>query len=179
MEWRVVREMTQTSAIGCNNLSKGFSLIEILVVLIIISISSSLIFLNFSSATTVANNKSSFKNTFNYLTEESILTGNIIGWHANNKDEFSYILDPKNMFMEKLDNPYSINWNELSQFRKIYKSFDGSIIDFENYDENLPLLIFYPSGENTGGILNIFLSDYTQQITININGEIVSEIISN
>ena len=179
MEWRVVRVMTLTSAIGCNSSSKGFTIIEILVVLIIISISSSLIFLNFSSATTVANNKSSFKNTFNYLTEESILTGNVIGWHANNKDEFSYILDPKNMFMEKLDNPYPTNWNELSQFRKIYKSFDGSIIDFESYEEDLPLLIFYPSGENSGGILNIFLPNYTQQITINTNGEIVSEIISN
>ena len=37
------------------------------------------------------------------------------------------------------------------QFRKTYQSSDGSIIDFENYEEDLPLLIFYPSGENSGG----------------------------
>ena len=179
MEWRVVLVMKLISATGCNKLSKGFTLIEILIVLIIIGIASSLIFLNFSSASSISKNQSSFQNAFNFLTEESIVTGNIIGWHANNENEFSYVLDYKNTFIENLDNPYSNNWSDLSQFRKTYQSSDGSIIDFENYEEDLPLLIFYPSGENSGGIINIFLNDYTQQITINTNGKIISEITSN
>jgi len=170
--------MTQTSAIGCNEQSKGFTLIEILVVLIVIGIASSLIFLNFSSATSISKNQSSFENAFNFLTEESILTGNAIGWHADSKNEYSYFINHKNIFSENLDNPYAINWNDLSQYRKTYKSFDGAIIDIENYKENSPLLIFYPSGENSGGIINIFLNDYAQQITINTNGKIISEIIS-
>ena len=179
MEWRAGLVMTLTSATGCNKLSKGFTLIEILIVLVVIGIASSLIFLNFSSASSITKNQSSFQNAFNFLTEESIVTGNIIGWHANHENEFSYILDYKNTFIENLDNPYSKNWNDLSQFRKTYQSSDGSIIDFENYEEDLPLLIFYPSGENSGGIISIFLNDYTQQITINTNGKIISEIISN
>ena len=179
MEWRVVLVTKLISATGCNKLSKGFTLIEILIVLIIIGIASSLIFLNFSSASSISKNQSSFQNAFNFLTEESIVTGNIIGWHADNENEFSYILDYKNTFIENLDNPYSNNWNDLSQFRKTYQSSDGSIIDFENYEEDLPLLIFYPSGENSGGVISIFLNDYTQQITINTNGKIISEITSN
>ena len=170
--------MTQTSAIGCNEQSKGFTLIEILVVLIVIGIASSLIFLNFSSATSISKNQSSFENAFKFLTEESILTGNVIGWHADSQNEYSYFIDHKNIFSENLDNPYAINWNDLSQYRKTYKSFDGAFIDIENYKENSPLLIFYPSGENSGGIINIFLNDYAQQITINTNGKIISEIIS-
>lgn len=179
MEWRVVLVMKLTSATGCNKSSRGFTLIEILVVLIIIGIASSLIFLNFSSASSISKNQSSFQNAFNFLTEESIITGNIIGWHANNENDFSYTLDYKNTFIGNLDNPYSNNWNDLSSYRKTYKSSDGSIIDFENYEEDSPLLIFYPSGENSGGIINIFLNDYTQQITINTNGKIISEITSN
>ena len=99
MEWRVVLVMKLISATGCNKLSKGFTLIEILIVLIIIGIASSLIFLNFSSASSISKNQSSFQNAFNFLTEESIVTGNIIGWHANNENEFSYVLDYKNTLL--------------------------------------------------------------------------------
>ena len=165
--------------IGCNKKKKGFTLIEVLVVLVIIGITSSLLFLNIGLTDTVSKNKLSLSTLFNYLSEESIITGNIIGWHANNENEFSYILDYKNTFIGNLDNPYSNNWNDLSSYRKTYKSSDGYIIDFENYEEDLPLLIFYPSGENSGGIISIFLDDYTQQITINTNGKIISEITSN
>ena len=100
--------MKLTSATGCNKSSRGFTLIEILVVLIIIGIASSLIFLNFSSASSISKNQSSFQNAFNFLTEESIITGNIIGWHANNENEFSYILDYKNTFIENLDKLISL-----------------------------------------------------------------------
>ena len=69
---------------------------------------------------------------------------------------FSYILDYKNTFIGNLDNPYSNNWQNLRNFKKSFKSFDGSEIDFDLYDEELPLLLFYPSGESSGGHINIF-----------------------
>ena len=35
----------------------------------------------------------------------------------------------------------------------------------------LPLLVFYPSGENSGGSLDIKQQDYIQRININKNGK--------
>jgi prepilin-type N-terminal cleavage/methylation domain-containing protein len=90
MAWRADLEMTQTSEIGCNNSKKGFTLIEILVVLVLIGITSSLIFLNFNSVVSVSKNQSTFINSFSYLSEESIVSGNIIGWHANNDRQFFF-----------------------------------------------------------------------------------------
>ena len=89
MEWKEDLEMILTSVIGCNNLKRGFTLVEILVVLVVIGIASSLIFLNFSSVTSISKNQSTFTKFFHYLSEESIITGHVIGWHADNDNQFS------------------------------------------------------------------------------------------
>ena len=86
MVWRAELVRTQTSVTGCNNFKSGFTLIEILVV---IGVTSSLIFLNFSSAVSISKNQSTFSKSFNYLSEESIITGDVVGWHANNENQFS------------------------------------------------------------------------------------------
>ena len=80
-----------TLEIGCNKTIRGFTLIEILVVLLIIGIASSLLVLNAGLSDSVSTNKKSFENTFNYLAEESIITGNPIGWYANNEADLIYI----------------------------------------------------------------------------------------
>jgi len=169
---------TQTSVTGCNNCKSGFTLIEILVVLVVIGIASSLIFLNFSSVVSISNNQTTFSKSFNYLSEESIITGDVVGWHANNKNQFSYFLNNKNEILSKIENPLLRNWQNLENYKKTFKSSDGSEIDFELYDENIPLLIFYPSGESSGGLINIYFDDYIQKIEINSNGSITSQIIN-
>ena len=178
MVWRVELVKTQTSVTGCNNIKRGFTLIEILVVLVVIGIVSSLIFLNFSSVVSISNNQSTFSKSFNYLSEESIITGNVIGWHANNENQFSYFLDNENQILSNIDNPFLRNWKNLTNYKKTFKSSDGSEIDFELYEESLPLLIFYPSGENSGGFINIYFDEYIQKIEINSNGNITSKIIN-
>ena len=178
MVWRVELVKTQTSVTGCNNIKRGFTLIEILVVLVVIGIVSSLIFLNFSSVVSISNNQSTFSKSFNYLSEESVITGNVIGWHANNENQFSYFLDNENQILSNIDNPFLRNWKNLTNYKKTFKSSDGSEIDFELYEESLPLLIFYPSGENSGGFINIYFDEYIQKIEINSNGNITSKIIN-
>ena len=178
MVWRAELVRTQTSVTGCNNCKSGFTLIEILVVLVVIGIASSLIFLNFSSVVSISKNQSTFSKSFNYLSEESIITGDVVGWHANNKNQFSYFLDNKNEILSKIENPLLRNWQNLENYKKTFKSSDGSEIDFELYDENIPLLIFYPSGESSGGLINIYFDDYIQKIQINSNGSITSQIIN-
>ena len=175
MAWRADREMTQISEIGCNN--KGFTLIELLVVIVVIGIASSLIFLNLNSVVSVANNQSTFTKSFNYLSEESIVSGNIIGWHANNERQFFYFIDTNSNVVTQIENPYSRNWQNLNNYKKTFKSFDGSEFDFEFYNDKKPLLIFYPSGESSGGFINIFFDEYIQKIEINTNGKITSQII--
>lgn len=169
--------MTQILEIGCNNSKKGFTLIEILVVLVLIGITSSLIFLNLNSVVSVNKNQSTFIKTFSYLSEESIVSGNIIGWHANNDRQFFYFLESNNNKVNEIKNPYSKNWQNLNDYKKTFKSFDGTEFDFEFYDDNKPLLIFYPSGESSGGFINIFFDEYIQKIEINTNGKITSQII--
>ena len=132
---------TQTSVTGCNNCKSGFTLIEILVVLVVIGIASSLIFLNFSSVVSISKNQTTFSKSFNYLSEESIITGDVVGWHANNKNQFSYFLDNKNEILSKIENPLLRNWQNLENYKKTFKSSDGSEIDFELYDESIPLLL--------------------------------------
>lgn len=169
--------MTQILEIGCNNSKKGFTLIEILVVLVLIGITSSLIFLNLNSVVSVNKNQSTFTKSFSYLSEESIVSGNIIGWHANNDMQFFYFLNSNNNEVNEIKNPYSKNWHNLNDYKKTFKSFDGTEFDFEFYDDNKPLLIFYPSGESSGGFINIFFDEYIQKIEINTNGKITSQII--
>ena len=178
MEWKEDLEMILTSVIGCNNLKRGFTLVEILVVLVVIGIASSLIFLNFSSVTSISKNQSTFAKFFHYLSEESIITGDVVGWHADNANQFSYSLDKNNQIILDITNPYSNNWQNLSNFKKTLKSFDGSEIDFDFYDEELPLLLFYPSGESSGGHINIFFDSYIQKIEINSNGKVTSQVIN-
>ena len=98
---RVDQVKTQILATGCNKPSKGFTLIEILVVLVVIGIATSLVVLNFSAVTSASNKSASFSKTFDYLMEESIVTGNIIGWHADNKEDFSYFLDINSSISKK------------------------------------------------------------------------------
>ena len=59
---------------GCNSSKnqKGFTLIEILVVLIIIGISTTLIILNFSTLKSIDSQINSFEKSVNFLTEESL-----------------------------------------------------------------------------------------------------------
>ena len=146
--------------------------------LVVIGIASSLIFLNFSSVTSISKNQSTFAKFFHYLSEESIITGDVVGWHADNANQFSYSLDKNNQIILDITNPYSNNWQNLSNFKKTFKSFDGSEIDFDLYDEELPLLLFYPSGESSGGHINIFFDNYIQKIEINTNGKVTSQVIN-
>ena len=84
---------------GCNSskYQKGFTLIEILVVLIIIGISTTLITLNFSTLKSIDSQINSFEKSVNFLTEESIVTGNIIAWHLSSNKQFAnYIFDNEN-----------------------------------------------------------------------------------
>ena len=93
---------------GCNSskYQKGFTLIEILVVLIIIGISTTLITLNFSTLKSIDSQINSFEKSVNFLTEESIVTGNIIAWHLSSNSQFAnYVFDNESVSYTHLTLP--------------------------------------------------------------------------
>ena len=64
----------------------------------------------------------------------------------------------------------------ITEFANKYGA-TGSI-SFELYDSDIPLLVFYPSGESSGGFISIYFDEYIQKIEINSNGNITSQIIN-
>mgnify|MGYP001997614277 FL=1 len=164
---------------GCNSnkYQKGFTLIEILVVLIIIGISTTLITLNFSTLRSIDSQINSFEKSVNFLTEESIVTGNIIAWHLNsNKQSANYIFDNE---IKEIDYDFDNSFlNEIESLRKTFRFQDGAIIEIEEIQKDTPLMIFYPSGENSGGVIDIYHNDYIQKVVIKNNGEVINEVVS-
>ena len=165
--------------IGCNNKQyrSGFTLIELLVVLIIIGITATLITVNFNSLNSIEKQSNSFQRTVNFLTEESIITGNAIGLYLSSDKQFAeYLTDDKK---NKIDSNYKNTfWSDTSSLRKTFKFEDGSIIELNDQMLELPMMIFYPSGENSGGQIDIYHSNYIQRLVIFSNGKITDEIIS-
>ena len=165
--------------IGCNNKQyrSGFTLIELLVVLIIIGITATLITVNFNSLNSIEKQSNSFQRTVNFLTEESIITGNEIGLYLSSNKQFAEYLTDDNK--NKIDSNYkNAFWSETSSLRKTFKFEDGSIIELNDQMLELPMMIFYPSGENSGGQIDIYHSNYIQRLVIFSNGKITDEIIS-
>ena len=162
---------------GCKTkiFSRGFTLIEVLVVILIIGITTTLITLNFSSLNSIEKQSNSIDKRFTYLTEESIITGRVIGWYATNSSHYASYLsnnDPSNENEPFLET----SWDANSSLKKIFKYADGSYIELGNDKSKKPILIFYPSGENSGGTLELHHSDFIQKITIKNNAEIQNEI---
>nr|MDA7554776.1 prepilin-type N-terminal cleavage/methylation domain-containing protein [Gammaproteobacteria bacterium] len=117
---------------GFNN-TKGFTLIELLITLVIIGIMSSMVFINFSTLNSVEARGKSFQRTFDYLSEESITTGNIVGWYADNDSESAYFIniDGLKMIDSSIEMPSS-GFQELLNYEKIFKSFDGNTYEINN-----------------------------------------------
>lgn len=165
------------SEIGCNNkkLQKGFTLIEILAVLIIIGISTTLITLNFSTLKSIDSQGNSFEKTVNFLTEESIVTGNIIGWYLNSNKQFAEYINKNNEIDYDFDNSIL---NEIVSLKKTFRFEDGTLVEIKEISNESPLMIFYPSGENSGGEIDIYHNDFIQRIAIKSNGKVINEIIN-
>ena len=52
------------------------------------------------------------------------------------------------------------------------------VVEIEEMSNESPLMIFYPSGENSGGEIDIYHNDFIQRIAIKSNGKVINEIIN-
>ena len=172
-----MRILTLETGCKSKNFSRGFTLIEVLVVILIIGITTTLITLNFSSLNSIEKQSNSIDKRLSYLTEESIITGRVIGWYATNSGHYAAYLsnndpiDENEFFLET-------SWDDNSSLKKIFKYADGTYIELGNDKAKKPILIFYPSGENSGGQIDIYNQQYIKRIIIFSNGKTKDEIIS-
>ena len=149
----------QMLATGCNN-KKGFTLIEILIVLLIIGITTTLITLNFNSISSIEKQQNSYEETISFLTQESIVTGHIIGLYVDDSDHYA-------AFFDKHD---QLSKNDSGISKRTFKYQDGTIINLDDNKTTSPILLFYPSGENSGGIIELYYEQNIQRLLIKNNG---------
>lgn len=167
---------TQILATGCNKNNKGFTLLELLVVLLIIGIASSVILVNTSSVNQIIKGQTSVEKNFQLMSEESILSSKILGWFPGKSSQKIYILDTTgNKSSEFNSESLDSYWNSIAEYKKIIKGSDGEEIELESDLTEYPVIIFYPSGENSGAELLVYRNEYIQKITISQNGKIINE----
>ena len=148
---------------GCNSnkYQKGYTLIEIIVVLIIIGISTTFITLNFSTLKSVDSKINSF--------EKPIIL--ILGG-LNKGSDFRLLL-PHIKSSQVRD---IVTYGDAGGHINIALG-DGTITRIDEMQRDSPLMIFYPSGENSGGEIDIYHNDYIQRIVIKNNGKVINEVI--
>jgi prepilin-type N-terminal cleavage/methylation domain-containing protein len=164
--------------IGRTN-KNGFTLIELLVVLIIIGIASSYIFLNTSVLNFIKLHDHSIENSFQLLSEESILTGKTIYWYASKAEQKFYILNQDNQTLEVIEiDGLSLLDNYSDQTVIRVKTANGGQYELDTDISETPLISFYPSGQNSGAIIDINDNEQLIKIVISQNGFISTKINS-
>ena len=124
-----------------------------------------------ASVDSLEKNTGALKNLFNYLSEESMLSGSMIGFYAkNNKIDASYI---NNLGIKinnrKIDLPKT-NWDDFKNYKKSYLSPEGIETVIKDEFDSSPLLIFFPDGQNSGGQIRVELDSNIYIIDIDKNG---------
>ena len=164
--------------IGRTN-KNGFTLIELLVVLVIIGIASSYILLNTSVLNFIKLRDHSIENSFQLLSEESILRGKTIYWYASKAEQKFYILNQDNQTLEVIEiDGLSLLDNYSDQTVIRVKTANGGQYELDTDISETPLISFYPSGENSGAIIDINDNEQLIQIVISQNGFISTQINS-
>ena len=165
--------------IGCRNKkgNSGFTLIELLVVLFIIGISATLITLNFSTLSSIEKQTNSIEDSIRYLSEESIVTGNTITWYFASNNHFASYISSEGENVKVLGLDQSV-WNNKSTLKKTFKYADGIKIELVDKKMEIPMLVFYPSGEISGGEIEIYYDEYIYRLAVKSNGTIQNEVIN-
>lgn len=164
--------------IGRTN-KNGFTLIELLVVLVIIGIASSYILLNTSVLNFIKLRDHSIENSFQLLSEESILTGKTIYWYASKAEQKFYILNQDNQTLEVIEiDGLSLLDNYSDQTVIRVKTANGGQYELDTDISETPLISFYPSGQNSGAIIDINDNEQLIKIVISQNGFISTKINS-
>ena len=76
-------------------------------------------------------------------------------------------------FSMKIKSKKTFNWGQLQSFTKTVETSSGSRVLLDNEMSLEPVIIFYPSGENTGAKLYFETIDKKLEIIISKNGKVI------
>ena len=102
----------------------------------------------------------------------------VIGLYFDDSDQYAAFFD-KNNQKEIIKSFKKLSKNNSGISKRTFKYQDGTIINLDDNKTTSPILLFYPSGENSGGIIELYYEENIQRILIKNNGEISNEIHSN
>ncbi|MDC0185719.1 type II secretion system GspH family protein [Gammaproteobacteria bacterium] len=166
----------QILVIGKKN-RNGFTLLELLMVLCIIGITSTYVLLNTSILDFIETKENPIEDNFKILSEESILIGKSIQWFANKSESKFYTYNHFNQNLEEIT-VTGFNFHKMMKDQiefNILKS-NGQNVTLEKDFSEYPLIIFFPSGENSGAKIDMQNGNSKIEIYISQNGKITKKI---
>ena len=158
----------QTLVTGLNK-KPGFSLIELLIVIVIIGLMSSILLLN-TNIVNITNSPKTLEEKFSEISQESIIRGKVLGWYANTDKQAVYEITNDETFV-KSKPIYTYSWNEFIEFEKEIETSDGLKFKLSNDDLELPYILFYPSGETTGAKFTFHNNNQKYKFILTHGGE--------
>ena len=150
------------------NFSNGFTLLELLIVLILIGLVSTVIVTNTSFIDEYKSDRvEPYKKFINFLSEESALTKKTLGWFIGKDAQSIYVLKMNEWYPYEFDSAFYPSVN--SQI--LFKDAQGQQLLFSQEIEE-PFLIFYPSGKSSGGEIYFDESNSSRVITVDTFGKV-------
>ena len=155
--------------------NKGFTLIELIVVILVVAIASSYLTLNLGIFESINQSDQSFEGDLGFMSEESMLIGSSILWHASlDENKFYMIKNGKKYEREDLVERSSFRQRYSSDVMVTIQTGDGYKYQLNDEITSSPLITFYPSGENSGAEIVISDNQFLTKIYIKQNGEVSS-----
>jgi prepilin-type N-terminal cleavage/methylation domain-containing protein len=155
------------------NNSPGFTLLELLVVITLIALASTIVLMNTDILDDFETNEiSSYESFITFLGEESALKKKKLAWFVgNNSQSVMYLKEG--------------SWVDLELQKKLFPEINSSVIfkDSEgqvfSFIENrsLPFMIFNPIGHSSGGIIEFY--DNASPVNLVINQSLQFSYILN
>ena len=151
------------------NFTPGFTLLELLIVIILIGLISTIVITNTSFLDQQDSDEiESYKEFINFLSEESALTKKTIAWFISENNQSINHLQNNNW--DKQD--YGLSYYPTIKSNTLFKDSDGKSFIFSE-ERRSPFLIFYPSGQSSGGYIQLHKSNSILTLTIDTFGQVL------
>ena len=149
----------------------GFSLIELVLVMAIIGMLSTVVTFSLDVLHNPSNSDSFLEQNFNMISKLSLTKRKPIGWYASNSKQELYQLNSRGEKKIKLDSSeIDLYWEKYQDYNIQIKNFSGDIVVLDERLYQDPLIVFYPTGHISEAIINLKLDLFEISYLVNHNG---------